>query len=48
MEKIPRFVKILNIPDSQTFMAFQATPCRIVRHPIAGSDGRVRQIMPRR
>lgn len=42
-------VKILKIPGSLTLiMAFRATACRIVCHPTAGSDDRVRQITPRR
>lgn len=40
-------VKIFKILSGQTLMAFRAILCRIVRHPTAVSDGRVRQITPR-
>lgn len=47
-ETMHPIVKTLKILDSRTLMAFWTTPWRIVSHSIAGSDGRVRQIMPRR
>lgn len=47
-ERDATIVKIFKILSSQALMAFRTTPCRIVRHPTAVSDGRVRQITPRR